>query len=66
MTAVKAENNPGDMPAQTMSARSLTSGGAYDCFNKPEPARKALTLIRHYSEPARPASPTAVGNRAVP
>jgi len=30
----------GDVPAQTMSAGSLTSGGAYDCFNKPEPGRK--------------------------
>ena len=35
MTAVKAENNP-----VMMNARSLTSGGAYDCFNQPEPARK--------------------------
>jgi molybdopterin synthase catalytic subunit len=26
----------------------------------------ALTLIRHYFERARPASPTALGNRAVP
>jgi hypothetical protein len=27
---------------------------------------KQLTLIRHYFEPARPASPTAVGNGTVP
>jgi len=30
----------GDVAAQTMSAGSLTSGGAYDCFNQPEPGRK--------------------------
>ena len=28
--------------------------------------RRQLTLIRHYFEPARPASPAAVGNGAVP
>jgi hypothetical protein len=35
MTAVKAENNPGDVPALTMSPRSLTLGGGYYRFNKP-------------------------------